>query len=382
MSWTIVLCSEIKPFWENRICDHDFALQFPGAGWIPCFADKLKQAGHAFLTSDLALQQIAEGKLAPERTILICGEHARHGLELIKLGCKPGVMICAESPMFARKFYDRIRFYCDPYPIKCLFKGTIDQFYPNDPLALRTRFAIYRRSDGFKPGMPWAERKPMAMVVSNKYWRHPLELKRLLKKPSSIFGWIRSKLCLSNSPINRHTMKHQLHDYRLSLIQHFAAKGLDLYGKGWDQVQNLPFVWRRRLAPVLSKLSAKQCADKHETISQYKFCVALENVAAPGYLTEKIIDCFVAGVVPLYLGDPDVTSHIPEGSFVDLRRFKTMPALEQHLNEMTEEQAQAIIRAGRAYLESESGLQHDYEGQASFIFQKVAKQFSLEPSHQ
>ncbi len=133
---------------------------------------------------------------------------------------------------------------------------------------------------------------------------------------------------------------------------------------------------------MLSKLSAKTCVDKHETISQYKFCIALENIAAPGYLTEKIIDCFVAGVVPLYLGDPDVTSHLPEGSFVDLRCFETLAALEKHLDEMTEEQAQAIIRAGRAYLESEAGLQHDYEGQASFIFQKVAKQFSLEPGHQ
>ena len=127
MSWTIVLCSEIKPFWENRICNHDYAIQFPGAGWIPYFAEKVKQAGHTFLTSDLALKEIADGKLAPERTILISGEHARHSLELIKLGCQPGVMICAESPMFARKFYERIRFYCDPYPIKFLFQGTINQ---------------------------------------------------------------------------------------------------------------------------------------------------------------------------------------------------------------------------------------------------------------
>ena len=322
MSWTIVLCSEIKPFYENRICDHNFAPQFPGAGWIPYFADLIKQAGHTFLTSDLALREISEGRLAPERTILISCEHSRHGPELINLGCQPGVIMCAESPLFARKFYEKIRFYCDPYPLKFLFQGTINQYYPNDALAHRLRFAIHRKSDGFIPGIPWAERKHLAMVVSNKYWRRPFQLKKLLKKPGSIFTWIRAKCCLSNSPVNRYSMTHQLHDYRLSLIHHFGDKGLDLYGKDWDQIQNLPRIWRKKLTPILGALRTGTCENKQETISQYKFCVALENIACPGYLTEKLIDCFVAGVVPLYLGDPEVTSHIPEGSFVDLRRFK------------------------------------------------------------
>ncbi len=59
-----------------------------------------------------------------------------------------------------------------------------------------------------------------------------------------------------------------------------------------------------------------------------------------------------------------------------------MSDLEHYLNEMTEDQAQKIIQKGRAYLASESGTEHSYEGMAALMFQKIARQFSFEPSHQ
>ena len=34
----------------------------------------------------------------------------------------------------------------------------------------------------------------------------------------------------------------------------------------------------------------------------YKFCVAFENSRLKGYMTEKLINCRLAGAVPIYLG--------------------------------------------------------------------------------
>lgn len=41
----------------------------------------------------------------------------------------------------------------------------------------------------------------------------------------------------------------------------------------------------------------------------YRFSVVVENSFSPGYFTEKIIDCFRTGVIPVYKGDPDILNY-------------------------------------------------------------------------
>lgn len=60
---------------------------------------------------------------------------------------------------------------------------------------------------------------------------------------------------------------------------------------------------------------------KIRTFAKYRFAFAFENSSHPGYLTEKILDVFQAGAVPLYWGDPDVTRDVVPGSFIDVSRF-------------------------------------------------------------
>lgn len=43
---------------------------------------------------------------------------------------------------------------------------------------------------------------------------------------------------------------------------------------------------------------------KHEWLKHYKFHLCFENSSSPGYVTEKIIQAFSAGCVPIYWGDP------------------------------------------------------------------------------
>ncbi|EAZ82446.1 glycosyltransferase family 10 domain-containing protein [Algoriphagus machipongonensis] len=42
--------------------------------------------------------------------------------------------------------------------------------------------------------------------------------------------------------------------------------------------------------------------DKIQFMKPYKFCIAYENSSYPGYVTEKIMDCFIAGCIPIYWG--------------------------------------------------------------------------------
>lgn len=45
---------------------------------------------------------------------------------------------------------------------------------------------------------------------------------------------------------------------------------------------------------------------KEQGLNDYMFSIAIENDQYSGYFTEKIIDCFATGTVPVYLGDPSI----------------------------------------------------------------------------
>jgi len=75
--------------------------------------------------------------------------------------------------------------------------------------------------------------------------------------------------------------------------------------------------------------------DKLKTLANYRFCLAYENCHhAYGYISEKLTDCFMVGVVPVYLGAPNVRDHIPPECFVDVNDFHTYEELYEYLIEM------------------------------------------------
>lgn len=56
--------------------------------------------------------------------------------------------------------------------------------------------------------------------------------------------------------------------------------------------------------------------DKHAFEAQHKFCLVFENASHSGYTTEKIVDAFAAGAIPIYWGDPDITKVFNPKSFI------------------------------------------------------------------
>ena len=47
----------------------------------------------------------------------------------------------------------------------------------------------------------------------------------------------------------------------------------------------------------------RRVVNKIEFISKYKFSIAMENSRGDGYLSEKIVESFRAGTIPIYYGD-------------------------------------------------------------------------------
>ena len=118
----------------------------------------------------------------------------------------------------------------------------------------------------------------------------------------------------------------ELYSERERLITYFETNypsQFDLYGTGWDQRVHSSY-----------KGTIK---DKFELYHHYKFAICLENIKnVRGYITEKIFDCLVAGIVPIYQGADDICRYVPQECFVDYKKFQSMGELADFLVGMSE----------------------------------------------
>jgi hypothetical protein len=77
----------------------------------------------------------------------------------------------------------------------------------------------------------------------------------------------------------------------------------------------------------LQQLSAgkywRDAKDKFFTDHPHKFMITYENSSYPGYCTEKLMDSFLAGSLPLYWGDIKVKEDWNEKAFINVADFGT-----------------------------------------------------------
>ena len=72
------------------------------------------------------------------------------------------------------------------------------------------------------------------------------------------------------------------HRIRLNIAKTYADQ-IDLFGRGFNEIQK-----------------------KEQGLEDYMFSIVVENGLYKSYFTEKILDCFAVGTIPIYLGTPDI----------------------------------------------------------------------------
>ena len=84
------------------------------------------------------------------------------------------------------------------------------------------------------------------------------------------------------------------------LIGHFKDR-IDIYGRGFNSFE---------------------C--KYEILKNYKYSVCIENSNLPDYFTEKINECYLADVFPIYFGCTNIQEYYHPDSFlsIDISDFK------------------------------------------------------------
>ena len=107
---------------------------------------------------------------------------------------------------------------------------------------------------------------------------------------------------------------------------------VDVYGGGWPD--NLPNYHGN-------------CVSKIATLPRYRYGLVFENQQQPGYVTEKLLDCFVAGTVPIYWGAPDVGEVVPAEAMIVMNENTPVEKYVQDIHQYKQHRAALLCSRGQ-----------------------------------
>jgi glycosyltransferase involved in cell wall biosynthesis len=178
------------------------------------------------------------------------------------------------------------------------------------------------------------------LVDNEKYFKFHYAVLRPMIEDVIEFPWKRFATMIacnkeSSYPGELYTARRAVIDF----FEELRADDFDLYGKWWPH----------SLHNYQGRIDKKV-----DVLKFYKFSYAYENVKnIPGYVSEKIFDCFQAGAVPIYWGAPNIENYVPRNCFIHRKDFPDEASLYHYLKQMDEGEYLSYIDNIRAFLQSE-----------------------------
>jgi len=185
----------------------------------------------------------------------------------------------------------------------------------------------------------------------------------------------------------RENIPSDLYPERMDVIRWYEKNAPDLfalYGRGWDRpptAYDLMGKIRRSIPSMRYKLFGYKCfpsykgeiAEKNEILQRSKFSYCYENNRdITNYITEKIIDTFVNGCVPIYWGADNVLEYIPEDCFIDRRKFKYTKDVHQFLLTISPQQFSKYQSNIANFLKSDAAKLFSFEYLVSTVVSTIS----------
>jgi hypothetical protein len=169
------------------------------------------------------------------------------------------------------------------------------------------------------------------LKISDKFIFYPFGGCWINKEEQKIYDKPRLLSIIASN--KRETIGHNL---RHEVIKHLKNKNvsIDTFGFGYKHVEN-----------------------KIEALKEYKFSIVIENSKQDYYFTEKLIDCFRTGVVPIYWGCPSIGDYFNlDGMII----FNSLDDLDSIISEINDEKYDKMYPAIQDnFLNSENYLLAD-----------------------
>lgn len=145
------------------------------------------------------------------------------------------------------------------------------------------------------------------------------------------------------------------HYYRLSVLDKIKENcQIDLYGK------------RHNFIP-----------DKWDAIYPYQYSLAMENSQQSDYWTEKIMDCFLACTMPVYMGCTNIAKYFPKHSYIELDTAN----LQYSIDAMKEKMAGGYFQENYAAIMEARELCLKKYSTAPGLSQLVINNYQKAPKH-
>lgn len=178
------------------------------------------------------------------------------------------------------------------------------------------------------------------LIDGQKYFKlyYPV-MKPMLKNP---IPFNEKKLCTLIA-CNKHSdYPGELYSERRNLVDFFEnanTNDFTLFGRGWPDYKNY----------------AGAITTKADVLPRFRFCFAYENIRdIPGYITEKIFDCFHASVVPVYWGASNIRDLVPDNCYIDRTQFVDNASLYAFLKQIDEQTHNQYLENIKTFLNSEA----------------------------
>lgn len=162
-----------------------------------------------------------------------------------------------------------------------------------DNTSIFRKHTQYRFENRFG-NVPYEKRKLLTAISGNKHSKYPNEL---YSERDKVYAY-----------------------FEKNYADHF-----DFYGSGWENSKDSHPCYRG------------YANEKEEVYHKYRFAICFENTSGLyDYVTEKILDCICAGVVPIYAGTPNIYEYVPSNCFIDYFSFSDCGELANYIVNMSE----------------------------------------------
>jgi len=104
------------------------------------------------------------------------------------------------------------------------------------------------------------------------------------------------------------------HKLRHEIISKNLHKNLELWGSGYKWFSDEP-------------------EDRLKPFKDYMYVIVVENCKHPNYFTDKIIDCFASGCIPIYWGDPNIDQHFNGNGFYKWNTIEDLTKILEKINQ-------------------------------------------------
>lgn len=194
---------------------------------------------------------------------------------------------------------------------------------------------------------------------------------------------------------------NELYSERIKVFEFFKDKPgvFSLYGYGWDKSFKYPriynyykFLHQNKLYRIIAKiliiilLKLKKekfifqsynfykgiIISKKEAFDKHKFCLCFENVKDTDFfITEKIFDCFINGIIPIYFGSKNIQNKIPINTFIDYRIFKNVNEMFEFISKIDDKTFKLYQDNIYKFLVSENSKEFQSKYVSEIVFKRI-----------